>query len=184
MYTDGILEKTATTLVCRNRRLRCFLKTRFSVSYISAYIQSCNSQGLFLEVPQWDLFSGTYWKHYQRKLIASDPATLCFSVCFLLCLWFSLDLLQLWFIFIFCFGIYCSSLHIPCILLSVTSSLFSEVWDYFEMTSRPLSFPSAWHWLSRSLSEPDSKSAQHVPLDSEFLLSFSVTVIFLNQKKY
>lgn len=46
--------------------------------------------------------------------------------------------------------IYCLSLHIPCILLSVTSSLFSELWDYFEMTSRPLSFS----WV-RGTGRPD-----------------------------
>lgn len=40
---------------------------------------------------------------------------LCFSVCFLLRLWFSLDLLQLWFILIFCSGIYCLSF---CIFLA------------------------------------------------------------------
>lgn len=96
-------------------------KTHFSVSCICVCIHFFNSERLFFRVPQWDLFSGPYWKHYHRKRIASDPAMLYFPVCFLLCLWFSLDLLQLWFILIFCSGIYCLSLRVPCVLLSVTS---------------------------------------------------------------
>lgn len=87
-----------------------------SVHLYSLVTQKGSVTQKFLSFPPWDLFSGPYWKHYQRKLRASDPSTLCFTVCFLLCLWFSLDLLQLWFILVSCSGICWVSLHILCIL--------------------------------------------------------------------
>lgn len=122
----------------------------------------------FLSFPPWDLFPGPYWKHYQRKLGARAPSPLCFTACFLLCLWFSLDLLQLWFILVSCSGICWVSLHILCILLCY---YFSVLWIVI----------FRWHsglcpeyWFSRSWSEADSRLAQHLLHDSGVLAAFFI----------
>lgn len=83
--------KTAATQICRNCRLCCFSL----IHLYSLVAQKGSVTQEFLSFPPRDLFSGPYWKRYQRKLGASDPSTLCFTVCFLLWLWFSLDLPQL-----------------------------------------------------------------------------------------
>lgn len=122
----------------------------------------------FLSFPPWDLFSGPYWKHYQRKLGASDPSPLCFTVWFLLCLWFSLDLLQLWFILVSCSGICWVSLRIFCILLCYYMSLLWIV--IFRWLSGLCLSPE--YWFPRSQSETDSRLAQHLLLDSGVLAAF------------
>lgn len=122
----------------------------------------------FLSFPPWDLFSGPYWKHYQRKLGASDPSLLCFTVCFLLCLWFSLDLPQLWFILVSCSGICWVSLCILCILLCYYFALLWIVifrWHSAFVLLLSTSFPDLGQrwipgWLSTSC------------LTREFLLPF------------
>lgn len=154
--------ETATTQPCRNQRFCCFL---LSLMHLYSLVTQ-----KFLSFPPWDLFSGPYWKHYQRKLGASDPSPLCFTVWFLLCLWFSLDLLQLWFILVSCSGICWVSLHILCILLCYYISL---LWIVIFRWLSVLSL-SPEYWFSRSQSEMDSRSAQQLLLDSGVLAAFFI----------
>lgn len=182
VHTDVISEKTATTPVRRNHVLCSFLKPA-SQSHASVCVSTpLTHKRLFFRVPQWDLFSGPYWKYYHRKRIASEPAMLDFPACFLLCLWFSLDLLQLWFILIFCSGIYCLSLHVPCVLLSVTSLSCGIVLRWH---------PGFCHLLfvfwAHGTGCPGLGQRQILTwhlLDLGFLPPFPVTVAFLNLKKY
>lgn len=69
--TDVISERTATMLVCRNHRLCCFLKSP-SVSHASVHVYIPVTQDCSYRFHNEIYFSGTYWKHYQRKINAVE----------------------------------------------------------------------------------------------------------------
>lgn len=153
-YFRGI----AATQIGRNCRWCCCSLIRL----YSPVTQKGSVTQEFLSFPPWDLFPGPYWKRYQRKLGASDPSVLCFTVCFLLCLWFSLDLLQLWFILVSCSGI----CWVSCVFFAfccITASLFSEL--LFLGDNRAFVF-----LLSAGFSDPGWLSTSC--LTQEFLLPF------------